>query len=778
MNTASGDCVWEHGHDRLIISPASGGRVVSWVHRGTERVHPRVLLEGGLTRVLFAEEQYPGSSYATPHEVVKWKPTEAGFELCLRQFWNTPNAFVKAFGWREKANELHLDGLWLDKVLRFDASTSCLSVEVIITNTTDHTKYLTPWLHSSFTPWPAELFMVENGERRPYLDTDIYWGCHVVSPGSTVRMVQSEAADAKSGTPALSVVTGVATDHLAGLCGMMPIAGEFLQATSELRFRTLDLHAGMRWRCVSFLMFTDDWQKWGTRSPIELVSVIEPAPVEQPPDPVSPARLRLLDGWAMEEEKTRGVMVMSFLDKPPFSGMDRYGAVNGFAGFHADANGHASATVAVYATRDIAQLKATLDAPPGWSLRHEHEKGRVITRRLGHGEVALLHLEAPSSLEGRERVRVRVEGDIASPLMLDVSAGAGVGRAYDYAVRQIPAYLEGRWRERTECPLHGGRAEFVRWQERMHTLHERWLEYNATDPCDPEPRLVERQIGPTCVREKWLFQVEPGQWMPGYLVQPKRMAGRRPLVFFLHGSGPGKQQFTGDEEPAFQPTQLGHELEYMPYRVALALNCSVYVPDARGCGEQGESHPANYPARLQAMGISYGALRVLDLPRILDGLLLRDDIDSSKVGSMGCSGGGGTTRAFAAIDRRIAACVISSTSTVLPAEPEPGYFHRMFVPPSQNLYPDKWTPIAPAHMAMMIAPRPLWITDGLDDGGIPPEKRRAWRETVQHSWDQIRLAYRVMDAESNFRETWFEGGHCGGNTVANMVDWFREWFGK
>jgi hypothetical protein len=34
-----------------------------------------------------------------------------------------------------------------------------------------------------------------------------------------------------------------------------------------------------------------------------------------------------------------------------------------------------------------------------------------------------------------------------------------------------------------------------------------------------------------------------------------------------------------------------------------------------------------------------------------------------------------------------------------------------------------------------------------------------------------------MGVEDRFEDTWFEGGHCAGMTVANATKWFRRSFG-
>src|SRR5688572_16682620 len=118
------DIVWNDDRQRLLLSPKGGGRVLSWVANGRERVNPPVISEGGILRIMFAEEQFPGSSYITPHQVVESTSSDAGFRVHLRHRWNAANWFMRRAGWPEKANELHVDDLVLDKVVTFRADTS------------------------------------------------------------------------------------------------------------------------------------------------------------------------------------------------------------------------------------------------------------------------------------------------------------------------------------------------------------------------------------------------------------------------------------------------------------------------------------------------------------------------------------------------------------------------------------------------------------------------------------------------------------------------------
>ena len=107
--------------------------------------------------------------------------------------------------------------------------------ELSIDNLTGETKYLTPWVHLSFDPWPGTRFVAVDGKDEGYAETDIYWGGHPAQAGKPLRLVLTDGAGK------MSVVFGASPDHLLGVSGMLPVSGEFHQASAELRYDTLAL---------------------------------------------------------------------------------------------------------------------------------------------------------------------------------------------------------------------------------------------------------------------------------------------------------------------------------------------------------------------------------------------------------------------------------------------------------------------------------------------------------------------------------------------------------
>src|SRR5215212_4715732 len=103
--SATDNFIWLNETDRPVISPVLGGRVVSWQHadRG-ELVRPPDVVDGGLLRLMFGEERFPGASHVTPHWLRVVRCDAQGFVVELRGYLSTPNYFANRLGWPEKSN--------------------------------------------------------------------------------------------------------------------------------------------------------------------------------------------------------------------------------------------------------------------------------------------------------------------------------------------------------------------------------------------------------------------------------------------------------------------------------------------------------------------------------------------------------------------------------------------------------------------------------------------------------------------------------------------------
>ena len=138
--------------------------------------------------------------------------------------------------------------------------------------------------------------------------------------------------------------------------------------------------------------------------------------------------------------------------------------------------------------------------------------------------------------------------------------------------------------------------------------------------------------------------------------------------------------------------------------------------------------------------------RVWDLERLIDWATARPDIDDSRVLMMGNSGGGVATLYASACDTRVTLAVPSCSFATYVSKG--GKIHHC----DCNMVPGilKWGGIH--DVAGLIAPRPLLIVNGREDGLFPVEE-------VEEAVAGVRPIYDAAGATDLFRHEWGPAGH-------------------
>ena len=765
------DLVWEGKGHRLVLSPRLGGRIISWRCAGVERVYEPAALEGGFMRVMFAEENYPGSSYCTAHPVLSCETDENGFRLHLQHYWYTPNVFAELFGWPEKHTQQYFSGILLDKVVHFDAALSVCTVDLTLTNLNDDARTIRPWVQNTFCTWTDHGFVVRDGKQEAYAPEGVYWAAHPPTGARSMRLIQADPAER------FFAVLGAEPGRLTGMLKYDPtdFGEQGSEAIGELRYEPVRLDARQSWRANFFLALTDDWRRWAAAAPRPLYNELRAAAPEWQPSGLLPT----LGAWAVPTERESGLMLVSFLDKMPFTSGQRYAPAHAVAGFHTSADG-ARAEVQVYALRELRGVSFCLDGPEGWTLAADNgPRQRELELDLVRHQLVRLSIEAPATLAGKERVRVRVGTAQGETAVLRVPSDAQIEPRYGFQFRQMAAHIEERFRAEKSGFTGKTRKEFFLWQAQLRRKYREWARRSVSGECDLAPRLLERQTGPTCVRDKIALQTEPGMWLPAYVIYPRTAPATMPAVLLIHGSGPGKSGFAPDEPPEGTVVPEGALVFDQPYEVARRLNCLVYVPDQRSQGEWGEWYSAEAVRRA---GYNPWAMRMWDHLRSLDYLCSRPDVDVTRIGCMGASGGGSATMYTAGIDERVKAAILSSMPPYRVPLP-----HGLFCDPScEAVLEDGWadlmtTPTPTADVCALNVPRALWIMDGMrDECWASPRDPNAEelyakaRAVAQDARDEIARLYALAGAADRLKVSWFDGGHCAGMTVGHAVEWFRE----
>jgi dienelactone hydrolase len=199
----------------------------------------------------------------------------------------------------------------------------------------------------------------------------------------------------------------------------------------------------------------------------------------------------------------------------------------------------------------------------------------------------------------------------------------------------------------TDAPPASRRA----WEDRRATLRASLLSAIGPfpeKPCPLEPKVLGTLSRSGCRIEKLVFQSRPDVWVTANLYVPEPTSGKRPAVLAVHGHWPWARI-----DPTVQARCLG----------LVKLGFVVLAVDAFGSGErythpaQGTYHGALYGATLWPIGQTLLGMQVYDNRRAVDYLLTRPEVDGTRLGVTGASGGGNQSMYAGALDERLQAAV-------------------------------------------------------------------------------------------------------------------------
>jgi len=295
-----------------------------------------------------------------------------------------------------------------------------------------------------------------------------------------------------------------------------------------------------------------------------------------------------------------------------------------------------------------------------------------------------------------------------------------------------------------------------RWQQRARP---KLVERLGGFPAKRAPLNVEvlesRDLG-GYTREKIVFDTRENLSTIGYLLLPKDATRPLPAIVCVSGHGRGLPDILGIADDGSQRVErnVGYAKEYALQCVehgyaTLAVEQLAFGTRrddaARRAGPGVEScRPAACAALL--MGQTMAGWRVWDAMRAIDYLETRHEIDASRVGTLGASGGGTTSLLTAACDQRVKAAVVSAYFNT---------FRDSIV--SISHCPDNYVPGMLQDMEMydlsgLVAPRALFVESGRNDRIFPiagSERAAA----------KARAIYQAFDVPDRFGYEIHDGGH-------------------
>ncbi len=299
------------------------------------------------------------------------------------------------------------------------------------------------------------------------------------------------------------------------------------------------------------------------------------------------------------------------------------------------------------------------------------------------------------------------------------------------------------------------RAQAEEWQS---TLRAKVTELIGGFPSERQPLrpvTLETRAFPGYRREKIVFDSRPGVSVLAYLLLPATARTPAATVICVPGHGRGVDDIVGiDEQGRERTDKAGYQHDFAIQVAEAGVAAVAIEPMAFGCrrdpinARQGLSRKGCEPAAGGALllGETMIAWRVWDVMRTLDYIATRPELDSSRVGCMGISGGGTATLFSAALEPRIRAALVSGyLNTFRDSIGSLAHCIDNYVPGILN-----WAEMY--DVAGLIAPRPLFVESGERDNIFPIA-------ASIESFKQVREIYGVFQAADRIEQEVFPGEH-------------------
>ena len=261
-------------------------------------------------------------------------------------------------------------------------------------------------------------------------------------------------------------------------------------------------------------------------------------------------------------------------------------------------------------------------------------------------------------------------------------------------------------------------------------------------PLDRCPMIVvERSVGSEFDETRFLFESEPGFFVPAHLIYPKHIEGKIPLVICLQGHTSGMHvSLARKPYPSREPVTVEGDRDFCIQAVrrgyaALAL-------EQRGFGELSyKENGANCCHELVWQAALTGntllGQRLLDISNAITATIdAFDFIDAEKIGVMGNSGGGTSSFYAACFDERIKICMPASAFGSI-VDSWGGIYHCDcgYVNGILNYF-------EMADLSILIAPRYLIVVNGVHDHLQP-------FEPAKREFERVRVIFEKAGAKDN-----------------------------
>jgi dienelactone hydrolase len=299
------------------------------------------------------------------------------------------------------------------------------------------------------------------------------------------------------------------------------------------------------------------------------------------------------------------------------------------------------------------------------------------------------------------------------------------------------------------------RGDAERWQQELRAKLTDLLGGFPRERAPLRAATIETRGFAGYTREKLVFDSRPGVSVLAYLLMPRGARRPAPVVICIPGHGRGVDDIVGiDDKGQDRTDKAGYQHDFAIQAAEAGLAALAIEPMGFGCrrdpinARKGLGQKACEPVAGGALmtGQTLIGWRVWDVMRTVDLIESRPELDATRVGCMGISGGGTATLFSTALEPRIGAAFVSGyLNTFRDSVGSLAHCVDNYVPGILN-----W---AEMHdIAGLIAPRPLFVESGQQDAIFPVASSIA-------SFAEVRKIYEVFGSEDRTGQEVFPEEH-------------------
>ncbi len=299
------------------------------------------------------------------------------------------------------------------------------------------------------------------------------------------------------------------------------------------------------------------------------------------------------------------------------------------------------------------------------------------------------------------------------------------------------------------------RPEAEAWQRELHAKTTELVGGFPAERSPLRPQIIETRSFPAYRREKVVFDSRAGVSVLAYVLTPSSGPTPAPAMICVPGHGRGVDDIVGIDEQGLDRTdKAGYQHDFAIQVAEAGIAAVAIEPMGFGCrrdslnAQRGLTQKACDPIAGGAMmlGQTLVGWRVWDIMRTIDYIATRPDLDASRVGCMGISGGGTATLFAAALEPRLRVALVSGyLNTFRDSVGSLVHCIDNYVPGILN-----WAEMS--DIAGLIAPRPLFVESGERDRIFP-------LNSSVESFRAVREIYRVFGAEEHIEHEVFPDEH-------------------